>query len=247
MATFLDEIIRPDNESTQTTGPQPHNNGSLKPTPTTSSSPTSNSQLVPLDNEFKVLFSRATDKLYPVNGVKFLVHDRDIHRTTQSSGVVTPGPNGEMVYGQLEEILKITYIGNRKGINHILTDKDSYRDQQYILATHARQVFYLEDPARRPPHWKVLSEDVHHHERSGNRDCGDLDYTILSTNDESTEVDAPPDNEVPDEESADLIGDEDDVVPHVLEDDDQDDDVHEDDDPASVHLVSSDDSSEDEN
>ncbi|GKG55510.1 hypothetical protein Tco_0572150, partial [Tanacetum coccineum] len=44
------------------------------------------------------------------------------------------------------------------------------------------------------------------------------------------------DNEVPDEESADFIGDEDDVVPHVLEDD-----------PASVHVVSSDDSSEDEN
>nr|GFA11498.1 hypothetical protein [Tanacetum cinerariifolium] len=125
-----------------------------------------------------------------VNGVKFSVHNRDIHRTTQSSGVATPGPNGEMFYGQLEEILELTYIGNRKvvlfrckwfdtrnppfarsdhskrcyikkGINHILTDKDSYRDQQYILATHARQVFYLEDPARRPPHWKVV-EDVHH-------------------------------------------------------------------------------------
>ncbi|GKC61123.1 hypothetical protein Tco_1088721 [Tanacetum coccineum] len=167
----------------------------------------------------------------------------------------------------LEEILELTYIGNRKGINHILTDKDSYRDQQYILATHTRQVFYLEDPARRPPHWKVV-EDVHHrkiwhrdvveddqdviHDNNSldvalSANLGDLDYTILSTNDESTEVDAPPDNEVPDEESADLIGDEDDVVPHVLEDDDQDDDVHEDDDPASVHLVSSDDSSEDEN
>nr|GEW45539.1 hypothetical protein [Tanacetum cinerariifolium] len=94
-----------------------------------------------------------------VNGVKFLVHDRDIHRTTQSSRVATPGPNGEMFYGQLEEILELTYI----------------------------------------------------------------------------------DNEVPDEESADFIGDEDDVVSYVLEDDDQDDDVRNDDDPASVHVVSSED------
>nr|GEX64846.1 hypothetical protein [Tanacetum cinerariifolium] len=206
----------------------------------------------------------------------------------------------------LEEILELTYIGNRKvvlfrckwfdtwnppfsrsdrskrcyikqGINHILTDKDYYRDQQYILATHARQVFYLEDPARRPPHWKVV-EDVHHRKiwhrdvveddqdvihDSKSSDVAlsanlvDLDYTSLSTNDESTKVDASPDNEAPDEESADFIGDEDDVVPHVLEDDvvphvledddDQNDDVCDDDDPASVHVVSSDDSSEDEN
>ncbi|GJU35497.1 hypothetical protein Tco_1183851 [Tanacetum coccineum] len=192
-----------------------------------------------------------------VNGVKFLVHDRNIHRTTQSSRVATSGPNGEMFYGQLEEILKLTYIGNRKGINHILTDKDSYRDQQYILTTHARQVFYLEDPARRPPHWKVV-EDVHHrkiwhrdmvedvqdviHDSNSSdvalsANLGDLDYTILSTIDESTEVDAPPHNEVPDKESVNFIGDEDDVVPHVLEDDDLDDDVRDDDDPASMACV----------
>ncbi|GKE76428.1 Myc-type, basic helix-loop-helix domain-containing protein, partial [Tanacetum coccineum] len=97
----------------------------------------------------------------------------------------TPGPNGEMYYGQLEEILELTYFCNRKvvlfrckwfdtsnvgrsarshryvvknNIKHILTDRDCYRDQQYILATQARQVFYLEDPARRPLHWKVVEE-----------------------------------------------------------------------------------------
>ncbi|PWA38951.1 hypothetical protein CTI12_AA557230 [Artemisia annua] len=124
-----------------------------------------------------------------VNGVKFMVHERDILHTTQGSGVSTPGPDGDMYYGQLEEILELTYMGNRKvvlfrckwfdthnpsnptarsrrsyterGIHHILTDKDAFRNQQYILATQATQVFYLEDPARRPPHWKVV-EDVHH-------------------------------------------------------------------------------------
>ncbi|GJS44596.1 hypothetical protein Tco_0594717 [Tanacetum coccineum] len=37
-----------------------------------------------------------------VNGVKFVVHERDILHTTQCSGVSTPGLDGEMYYGQLE-------------------------------------------------------------------------------------------------------------------------------------------------
>ncbi|GKD22236.1 hypothetical protein Tco_1223939, partial [Tanacetum coccineum] len=46
-----------------------------------------------------------------VNGVKFVVHERDILHTTQCSGVSTLGLDGEMYYGQLEEILELTYIG----------------------------------------------------------------------------------------------------------------------------------------
>nr|GEW68332.1 hypothetical protein [Tanacetum cinerariifolium] len=127
-----------------------------------------------------------------------------------SSRVATPGPNGEMFYGQLKEILELTYIGNRKDDQDVIHDSNSSDVALYA-------------------------------------NLGDMDYTSLSINDESTEVDASPDNEVPDEESVDFIGDEDDVVPHVLKDDDQDDDVRDDDDLASVHVVSSDDSSEDEN
>ncbi|PWA90167.1 acidic leucine-rich nuclear phosphoprotein 32 family member A [Artemisia annua] len=110
-----------------------------------------------------------------------------------------------MFYGQLEEILELTYIGNRKvvlfrckwfdtknpyrcsdrskrsyikqGIKHILTDRDSFKDQQYILATQARQVFYLEDPARRPPHWKVV-EDVHHR-KIWDRDVVEADQDVI--------------------------------------------------------------------
>nr|GEY65176.1 hypothetical protein [Tanacetum cinerariifolium] len=74
-----------------------------------------------------------------VNGVRFMVHDRDINRTTQNSEVSTPGPNEETYYGQLEQILELTYIGCNK----------------------ARQVFYLDDPARRPLQRKVV-EDVNH-------------------------------------------------------------------------------------
>ncbi|GKC23530.1 hypothetical protein Tco_1025680 [Tanacetum coccineum] len=169
-----------------------------------------------------------------VNGVRFLVHECDIHRTTQNSEVSTPGEHGEMYYGRLEEILKLTYIRNCK---------DAYRNQQYILATQARQVCYLEDPARRPLHWKVV-EEVHHRKNflrdiivvedeqdvihGGNssdvelsNEFPDLDDTVLSTNDESTEVDVPLDTEVHDDDD-DFIYDIDDVAHDIGSDDEVD-------------------------
>ncbi|GJR28058.1 Myc-type, basic helix-loop-helix domain-containing protein [Tanacetum coccineum] len=113
-----------------------------------------------------------------VNGVKFVVHERDILHTTQCSGVSTLGLDGEMYYGQLEEILELTYIGNRKvvlfrckwfdtinpknlttrnrrsyiehDITHILTDREFHKNNQYILATQVTQYFYLEDLADQP-------------------------------------------------------------------------------------------------
>ncbi|PWA69915.1 hypothetical protein CTI12_AA279850 [Artemisia annua] len=45
-----------------------------------------------------------------VNGVKLVVHSRDIKRTTQNNGICSPGEKkGEMYYGQLEEILEFAY------------------------------------------------------------------------------------------------------------------------------------------
>ncbi|GJX96111.1 Myc-type, basic helix-loop-helix domain-containing protein [Tanacetum coccineum] len=97
-----------------------------------------------------------------VNGVKFVVHERDIFHTTQCSGVSTLGLDGEMYYGQLEEILELTYIGNRKVVlfrckwfdtinpknltthnrvynctmdTTILTDREFLKNNQYLLAT----------------------------------------------------------------------------------------------------------------
>ncbi|PWA94609.1 hypothetical protein CTI12_AA058620 [Artemisia annua] len=41
-----------------------------------------------------------------VNGVKFVVHSRDVKRTTQNSGICSPCEKpGEMYYGQLDDIL----------------------------------------------------------------------------------------------------------------------------------------------
>ncbi|PWA96679.1 hypothetical protein CTI12_AA037070 [Artemisia annua] len=45
-----------------------------------------------------------------VNGVKFVVHSRDVKRTTQNRGICSPGEKPEeMHYGQLEDILEFSY------------------------------------------------------------------------------------------------------------------------------------------
>ncbi|GJT87715.1 hypothetical protein Tco_1069432 [Tanacetum coccineum] len=196
-----------------------------------------------------------------VNGVKFVVHERDILHTTQCSGVSTLGLDGEMYYGQLEEILELTYIDNRKvvlfrckwfdtinrknlttrnrhsyiehGIQHILTDREFHKNNQYILATQVTQVFYLEDLARQPRGWKVVEhvyhrdvaesdQDVIHGSSSSNVtlsvELTNFEHTDLSINSESTEVDAPPVND--DNANANEGNAEDDDVAHVLDDDD---------------------------
>ncbi|KAI3793975.1 hypothetical protein L1987_36599 [Smallanthus sonchifolius] len=45
-----------------------------------------------------------------VNGVRFVVQNRDSRRTTQNSGVVTIGEDDTPFYGQLEEIIELNYI-----------------------------------------------------------------------------------------------------------------------------------------
>ncbi|GKB18988.1 hypothetical protein Tco_0852911 [Tanacetum coccineum] len=45
-----------------------------------------------------------------VDGVRYVVHSRDERRTTQNSGICSPGPDGEMYYGQLQEILEFKYL-----------------------------------------------------------------------------------------------------------------------------------------
>ncbi|GKB53808.1 retrotransposon protein, putative, ty3-gypsy subclass [Tanacetum coccineum] len=46
-------------------------------------------------------------------------------------------------------------------MTQILTKGEAFKDDQYILATQVKQCFYLEDMAKRQPHWKVV-EHVNH-------------------------------------------------------------------------------------
>ncbi|GJZ36090.1 Myc-type, basic helix-loop-helix domain-containing protein [Tanacetum coccineum] len=206
---------------------------------------------------FSLAYGPTSACTYPaciVNGVKFVVHEHDILHTTQCSGFSTPGLDGEIRY----------YID--QGIHHILTDREFHKNNQYILATQATQVFYLQDLARQPRGWKVVEHVYHRDVAESDQDvihgsssshvtlsvgltC--LEHTDLSINAQSTEVDAPPvndDNANANEDNADFINNEDDVVAHVLDDDDvvvsDDDEVNP---STNVEEVLSSDDSDDDN
>ncbi|KAM0066461.1 hypothetical protein Hdeb2414_s0002g00049331 [Helianthus debilis subsp. tardiflorus] len=122
-----------------------------------------------------------------VNGVRFVVHSRDVQRATQSSGIFSIGEDSTPFYGQLEEVLELNYLDGysavlfrckwfktsgkgRRTKNNIVSIDISremypgiewYDHQQYILATQTKQVFYLQDPSQRTGNWRVV-ENVHH-------------------------------------------------------------------------------------
>ncbi|GJV03331.1 hypothetical protein Tco_1336900 [Tanacetum coccineum] len=214
----------------------------------------------------------------------FVVHNRDERRTTQNSGICSPGGNdGEMYYGQLQEILEFSYLSFkvvlfrvkwfdtrnegrkvqrlvlRNNMTQILTKDEAFKDDQYILATQVKQCFYLEDMARRPPHWKVVEHvnhkkfsdggvivveedpDVIHFDNSSDlplsTSLNDLNNATLHIDGQSTEVDAPPD--IIDLDEDDDIIDDEDALPHDLADSDDEDLVNVEDDDG-VEVMSTD-------
>nr|GEZ28118.1 hypothetical protein [Tanacetum cinerariifolium] len=118
-----------------------------------------------------------------VDGVRYVVHSRDKCRITQNSSICLPGPDKEMYYGQLQEILEFKYLlfkvvlfrvkwfdtrnqGRkvkplvlRNNMTQIDCRGEAFKNDQYILVTQVKQVFHLKDKAK--PHWKVI-EHVNH-------------------------------------------------------------------------------------
>ncbi|GJS51933.1 hypothetical protein Tco_0625295 [Tanacetum coccineum] len=192
-----------------------------------------------------------------------------------SSANEAPGLDGEMSYGQLQEILEFKYLSFkvalfrvkwfdtrnngrvkkltfRNGMTQIIGSGEWWKNDQYILATQVKQVFYLEDPAK--PNVKVVEHvnhkkffnrgvivvenepDIIHLDNSSDlppsTSGNDLDnvtfYIDLHIDGESTEVDAPPDIiDVPGED--DDISDDEDPLPHDLADSDVEDLINDDD------------------
>ncbi|GJV28793.1 hypothetical protein Tco_1385241 [Tanacetum coccineum] len=145
-----------------------------------------------------------------VSGVRFAVCSRDERRTTQNSGICSPGgKDREMYYGQLQEILEFSYLSNN--MTQILTKGEAFKDDQYILATQVKQCFYLEDMARRQPHWKVV-EHVNH------KMFSDGGVIVVE---EDPDVDALPDIIDLDEDDG-IIDDEDALLDDLADSDDED-------------------------
>ncbi|CAM8999586.1 unnamed protein product [Rhodiola kirilowii] len=117
-----------------------------------------------------------------VNGVKFVVWERDRKKTTQNSGVMVE--DGDLTYyGIIRNIIQLQYAngmpvfvfdctwfntdpkdrGSTKrdyGLLSVDTSTTWYEDWPYCIATTARQVFYLDD-LKAGDNWKVVNVVSH--------------------------------------------------------------------------------------
>ena len=135
-----------------------------------------------------------------VNGVRFVTHARDVRLKTKNSGVSVPGTENEIFYGQLQEILEFSYLNDfsvvlfkckwfrcdsrrmvtENNITSINITSESYKDDQFILASQAQQVFYVEDPSR-GPNWRVV-QHVNHRSIWDITEDGMSDIDLLQDN-----------------------------------------------------------------
>ncbi|PWA95315.1 hypothetical protein CTI12_AA050410 [Artemisia annua] len=92
-----------------------------------------------------------------VNGVNFVVHSRDVKRTTQNSGICSPGEKpGEMYYGQLEDILEFSYTQFKVVLFRVKWfNLDKRVDGNTSLARFGEQVDQINRPRRgiKKPTW----------------------------------------------------------------------------------------------
>ncbi|GJW10121.1 hypothetical protein Tco_1575948 [Tanacetum coccineum] len=198
-----------------------------------------------------------------VNGVRFVVHSRDERRTTQNSGICSPGPDGEMYYGQLEQILEFSYLSFktvlfrvkwfdtsnkgriqnfviRNNITQIKANGEAFKNDQYILATQVKQCFYLEDMARRPLGWKVVEHVSHKKFLNGGVIVVEDDPDVIHVDNSSDLALSLNDLEIAalhiDGQSIDV-----DAPPDIIDVVDEDDDIIDEEDPIPYDLADSDD------
>ncbi|GJW64216.1 CACTA transposable element [Tanacetum coccineum] len=133
---------------------------------------------------------------YICYGVKFVVRSRDERLITQNSGVSTPGENGSMFYGLLEEI--ITSLEGCQEVNHRkIWDKDVIVDADVVHDSNSSDV--------------ALTANLE-----------DLEYTRLSGAGPSMEVSFIPTSRVNDDDFIDNDVEYDAI--HVLSSDSEDED-----------------------
>nr|GEV46199.1 hypothetical protein [Tanacetum cinerariifolium] len=185
-----------------------------------------------------------------VDDVRYVVHNRDERRTTQNSGICLPGLDGEIMWFDTRNHgRKVKRLVLRNNMTQIDTRGEVFKNDQYILVTQVKQVFYLEDKAK--PRWKVVEHvnhkkfydggvivveddpDIIHFDNSSDlplsTSLNDLDNATLHIDGQSIEVEAPPDIIDVVEEDDNIIDDED-PLPHDLADSDDEDLINVDDD-----------------
>ncbi|KAJ9565736.1 LOW QUALITY PROTEIN: hypothetical protein OSB04_001702 [Centaurea solstitialis] len=112
-----------------------------------------------------------------VNGVRFVCEERDESRKTQNSGVMIVA-DGVTYFGVLLQVVELIYPETMpvvlfkcrwydeentkldRGLISIDTKTDCYKDSQFCLALHAKQVFYVNNPVFANG-WKVVHHMFH--------------------------------------------------------------------------------------
>nr|GEX50651.1 zinc finger, CCHC-type [Tanacetum cinerariifolium] len=195
-----------------------------------------------------------------VDSVRYVVHSSDERHITQNSDICSPGPDGEMYYGQLQEILEFKYLLFKVVLFRVKwfdTRNQGSKVKRLVLRNNMTQID-TRDKAK--PHWKVVEHvnhkkffdggvivveddpDIIHFDNSSDlllsTSLNDLDNATLHIDGQSTEVDAPPDIIDVVDEDDDIIDDED-ALPHDLADSDDEDLINVDDDDG-VNKMSAD-------
>ncbi|GJS58354.1 hypothetical protein Tco_0653138 [Tanacetum coccineum] len=176
-----------------------------------------------------------------VNGVRFVMHNCDEHCTTQNNGICSPsGKDGEMYYGQLQEILEFSYLSFKVMLFRVKwfdTSNEGRKVKHLVLRNNMTQILTKDGGVI------VVEEDpdVIHFDNSSDlplsTSLNDLDNATLHIDGQSTEIDAPPD--IIDLDEDDDIIDDEDALPHDLADSDDEDLVNVDDDDGVDVVYSS--------
>ena len=119
-----------------------------------------------------------------VNGVKYVCKNRDVNRKTQNSRVYVCGIGSEPFYSELEEVIVMQYLERCRAvlfcykwfdtdpkkkrlkviqnITSVYVNAKWYKNDHFVLCTHAQQVFYTDDLLN-GPNWNVVHLSAHFH------------------------------------------------------------------------------------
>ncbi|EEE52979.1 hypothetical protein OsJ_35646 [Oryza sativa Japonica Group] len=177
-----------------------------------------------------------------IGGVRFLTKEREEGRKTQNSGVCVEGPHkGKIItyYGTLTDIYVLDYPNDRQVAffmcdwydlernKPVIIDNDFvsiniskrwYTDDNYVLASQVKQVFYVPD-TKLKGNWQVVQKVNHRHL---------FDPEVWSAGSESAlDIGANEDIAFQEEEGGDIVLDDtfeantlsrDDVIPEIVSD-----------------------------
>nr|GEV56916.1 hypothetical protein [Tanacetum cinerariifolium] len=154
---------------------------------------------------------------YVVNGVRSVVHNHDERRTTQNSDICSPGPDGQLYYGQVEQILELLYFSFKTVLFRVkwFDTSNKGRIKNFVIRNNITQIKENEDDS-----------DVIHVDNSSDLtlsiSLNDLEISALHIDGQLIDVDAPPYIIDVVDEDDDIIDEEDPILHDLADSNDED-------------------------